>query len=73
MGTIKSAVMHEPGRPEVLKIESRPIPVPQAGEVLIRIKGVRAEPLGAVHRSRKIRTAFAQRAAIRRAPARRTA
>src|ERR1700737_3914688 len=27
MGTMKAAVMHEPGGPEALKIESRPIPV----------------------------------------------
>jgi NADPH:quinone reductase-like Zn-dependent oxidoreductase len=35
---MKVAVIHEPGAPEVLKIESRSIPVPQAGEVLIRVK-----------------------------------
>jgi NADPH:quinone reductase-like Zn-dependent oxidoreductase len=34
--TMKAAVMYEPGGPEVLKIETRPIPTPQAGEVLIR-------------------------------------
>jgi NADPH:quinone reductase-like Zn-dependent oxidoreductase len=38
MATMKAAVIHEPGGPEVLKIESRPIPTPQAGEVLIRVK-----------------------------------
>ncbi len=38
MTTMKAAVMHEPGGPEVLKIESRPIPTPQPGEVLIRVK-----------------------------------
>ena len=35
---MKAAVMHEAGGPEVLKIESRPIPTPQKGEVLIRVK-----------------------------------
>jgi NADPH:quinone reductase-like Zn-dependent oxidoreductase len=38
MTTMKAAVIYEPGGPEVLKIETRPIPVPQSGEVLIRIK-----------------------------------
>ena len=38
MATMKAAVIHEPGGPEVLKIESRPIPTPQPGEVLIRVK-----------------------------------
>jgi len=38
MSTMKAAVIYEPGGPEVLKIESRPIPMPQAGEVLIRVK-----------------------------------
>ena len=35
---MKAAVIHEPGGPEVLKIESRPVPTPRAGEVLIRVK-----------------------------------
>jgi NADPH:quinone reductase-like Zn-dependent oxidoreductase len=38
MKTMKAAVMHEPGGPEVLKIEERPIPVPRSGEVLIEVK-----------------------------------
>jgi NADPH:quinone reductase-like Zn-dependent oxidoreductase len=38
MRTMKAAVIYEPGGPEVLKIETRPIPTPQAGEVLIRVK-----------------------------------
>jgi NADPH:quinone reductase-like Zn-dependent oxidoreductase len=38
MTTMKAAVMHEPGGPEVLKIESRQIPTPRIGEVLIRVK-----------------------------------
>ena len=38
MPTMKAVVIHEAGGPEVLKLESRPIPSPQAGEVLIRIK-----------------------------------
>jgi NADPH:quinone reductase-like Zn-dependent oxidoreductase len=36
--TMKAAVIYEAGGPEALKIESRPIPTPQAGEVLIRVK-----------------------------------
>ena len=38
MDTMKAAVMYAPGGPEVLKVENRPIPAPQAGQVLIRIK-----------------------------------
>ena len=38
MTTMKAAVIHEAGGPEVLKIETRPVPVPKPGEVLIRIK-----------------------------------
>ncbi|EMF14255.1 GroES-like protein [Sphaerulina musiva SO2202] len=35
---MKAIVIHEPGGPEVLKIEERPIPTPQPGQILIRIK-----------------------------------
>jgi NADPH:quinone reductase-like Zn-dependent oxidoreductase len=38
MDAMKAAVIYESGGPEVLKVESRPIPMPQAGEVLIRVK-----------------------------------
>ena len=38
MPDMKAAVIHEPGGPEVLKIESLPIPTPKPGEVLIRVK-----------------------------------
>src|SRR5258705_11489411 len=38
MTTMKAAVIHEAGGPEVLKIESLPIPMPKSGEVLIRVK-----------------------------------
>ena len=38
MAMMKAAVIHETGGPEVLKIESLPVPVPRAGEVLIRVK-----------------------------------
>jgi NADPH:quinone reductase-like Zn-dependent oxidoreductase len=38
MPTMKAAVIHEAGGPEVLKIESLPIPNAQTGEVLIRVK-----------------------------------
>jgi NADPH:quinone reductase-like Zn-dependent oxidoreductase len=37
MNTMKAAVIYEAGRPEVLKIEQRPIPKPKNGEVLIRV------------------------------------
>ncbi len=35
---MKAAVIYEAGGPEVLKIESRPIPRPKDGQVLIRVK-----------------------------------
>ena len=38
MATMKAAVIHEPGGPEVLKLETRPVPVPKHGEILIRVK-----------------------------------
>jgi NADPH:quinone reductase-like Zn-dependent oxidoreductase len=38
MPMMKAAVIHEPGGPEALKVESIPIPTPQAGQVLIRVK-----------------------------------
>jgi NADPH:quinone reductase-like Zn-dependent oxidoreductase len=38
MPEMKAAVIREAGGPEVLKIESRAIPMPQSGEVLIRVK-----------------------------------
>lgn len=36
--TMKAVVMHKPGGPEVLKLEQRPMPVPRAGQVLIRVE-----------------------------------
>ena len=36
--TMKAAVIRESGGPEVLKIESRPVPRPADGQVLIRVK-----------------------------------
>lgn len=38
MSTMKAAVLAEPGGPERLQIQSRPVPVPKDGEVLIRVK-----------------------------------
>ena len=35
---MRAVVMYEPGNPEVLKLETRTVPVPQRGEVLIRVK-----------------------------------
>ena len=37
MADMKAVVIYEPGGPEVLKIERRPIPTPHAGQVLIRV------------------------------------
>jgi NADPH:quinone reductase-like Zn-dependent oxidoreductase len=39
MPIMKAVVIHEPGGPEVLKVESIPIPTPLAGQVLIRTVG----------------------------------
>ena len=38
MSTMKAAVIREPGGPEVLKVESHPVPKPASGQVLIRVK-----------------------------------
>lgn len=35
---MKAAVLYAPGAPDVLKVEDRPVPVPDAGEVLIRVR-----------------------------------
>jgi len=35
---MRAVVVHEPGGPEVLQIEERPIPTPDAGHVRIRVK-----------------------------------
>ncbi len=35
---MKAVVLHQPGGPEALKVESLPIPTPRPGEVLIRVK-----------------------------------
>lgn len=37
-GTMKAAVIYEAGGPDVLKLEDRPIPTPQIGQVLIRVR-----------------------------------
>jgi len=36
--TMKAAVIYEAGGPDVLKLESRPVPKPASGEVLIQVK-----------------------------------
>lgn len=38
--TMRAVVMHEVGGPEVLKVQSWPIPKPKPGEVLIRVKAI---------------------------------
>jgi NADPH:quinone reductase-like Zn-dependent oxidoreductase len=38
MAEMKAVVIDEPGGPEVLKVERRPIPAPNSGQVLIRVK-----------------------------------
>ena len=38
MPTMKAVVIHEPGGPEALTIESLPVPEPVAGQILIRVK-----------------------------------
>lgn len=38
MAMMKAVVIHEPGGPEVLRLEQRPVPEPRPGEVLIRVQ-----------------------------------
>jgi NADPH:quinone reductase-like Zn-dependent oxidoreductase len=38
MSTMRAVVIYAPGGPEALKLESRPVPTPQTGQVLIRVK-----------------------------------
>jgi NADPH:quinone reductase-like Zn-dependent oxidoreductase len=35
--TMKAVCIHEAGGPEVLKLENRPLPIPQTGDVLIKV------------------------------------
>ena len=37
MAEMKAALVYRPGGPEVLQIENRPVPTPDAGQVLIRV------------------------------------
>jgi NADPH:quinone reductase-like Zn-dependent oxidoreductase len=38
MSTMKAIVLHQPGPPSALKLETRPIPTPKNGQVLIRVR-----------------------------------
>lgn len=38
MPTMKAAVLHEPGGPGALQLETLPIPTPKPGQILIRVK-----------------------------------
>lgn len=38
MAEMKAVVIYEAGGPEVLKVGSRPVPIPNSGQVLIRVK-----------------------------------
>jgi NADPH:quinone reductase-like Zn-dependent oxidoreductase len=38
MQTMKAAVIHQPGGPEALQLETLPVPTPTAGQVLIRVR-----------------------------------
>jgi NADPH:quinone reductase-like Zn-dependent oxidoreductase len=38
MKMMRAVVIHEPGGPEVLKLENLPVPEPQPGQVLVRVK-----------------------------------
>ncbi len=35
---MKAAVLHQPGGAETIQLEARPVPIPEAGQVLIRVK-----------------------------------
>ena len=61
MPTMKAAVIHEAGGPEVLKVESRPIPTPQSRRGPDPRQGVRAQPLGDCSPGRAIRPASSSR------------
>lgn len=45
MATMKAVRIHEYGGPEVLRLEDAPIPVPAAGEVLIRVHAAGVNPV----------------------------
>ena len=43
--TMKAVAIHAFGGPETLKLEEMPVPVPKAGEVLVRVKAVGINPI----------------------------
>jgi NADPH:quinone reductase-like Zn-dependent oxidoreductase len=45
MATMKAVCIHEYGGPDVLRLEDAPIPVPAAGEVLIRVHAAGINPV----------------------------
>lgn len=45
MATMKAVRIHEYGGPEVLRLEDAPVPVPAAGEVLIRVHAAGINPV----------------------------
>ena len=49
MATMKAAVIHQAGGPEVIKVESRPVPTPRGGRSVGPRQGVRPQPLQFVH------------------------
>ena len=40
MANMRAIALHHPGPPEPLKLETRPIPAPEEGQVLIQIKAI---------------------------------
>lgn len=48
---MRAIVVHQFGGPEVLKVEEVPVPVPQPGQVLIRVKAIGVNPVDGYIRS----------------------
>ena len=55
MAEMKAVVIYEPGGPEVLKVESRPIPSPEERTGADSRQGIRTEPFRDSSRGRAIR------------------
>jgi hypothetical protein len=54
MSTMRAAVMHAPGGPKVLKIETLPIPTPSQGEVSHPPQSIRPKSFRTLHSSRPL-------------------
>ena len=59
MANMRAVVIRQAGGPEVLRIETVPIPVPKDGEVLVRVKAFGLNRIMALNRLRMMSVGWA--------------